>query len=127
MPLDRLQRDLDLGDRVNTLLVQGVGTHFVYESSLRPLTLDDLGLRTRQGPTGDTIVESRAGLITDALADADRRDCQPRSAFASTPVLTYVANAIRIGDREIPYSTVTGDRFRCRSRPATNGPDPLSG
>ncbi len=25
-----------------------------------------------------------------------------------TPVLTYVANAIRIGDREIPYSTVTG-------------------
>ena len=31
--------------------------------------------------------------------------------FASTPVLTYVANAIRIGEREIPYSTVTGDRF----------------
>ncbi len=43
------------------------------------LTLDDLGLRTRRGPTGDTIVESRAGLITDALADADRRNCQSRS------------------------------------------------
>ena len=106
VPLDRLQKDLDLGDRVNTLLVHGVGTI----SLERAITLDDLGLRTREGAPGETIIESRAGLITDAvatqiaeIANSDRR--------STKPVLTYVANAIRIGDREIPYSTVTGIDF----------------
>jgi putative ABC transport system permease protein len=113
--MDRLQRDLDLGDRVNTLLVQGVGTIYrdkgpeaFVKERLRPVvTQDDLGLRTRFSAAGEAIIESRAGLIPDALAEqiAEIANRERRSA---TPVLTYVANAIRIGDREIPYSTVTG-------------------
>ena len=47
VPMERLQRDLDLGDRVNTLLVKGVGDLVdprISEDQLdvRPSTLDDL-------------------------------------------------------------------------------------
>ena len=97
VPLPLLQRDLSLGDRANTVLLSKMepGDHL-------PVTLDDLGLRTRRGPSGITIVESRAGFITDALVSEIEN-----IAIGGQPVLTYVANAIRIDDREIPYSTVT--------------------
>ena len=109
VPISRLQRDLSLGDRANVLLVKGVeegGIDDLVNGDLaNVLTLDDLGLRTRSGPSDETIVESRAGFITDALAerifDIARRDNR-----SSTSVLTYVANVIRIGNREIPYSTI---------------------
>ena len=111
VPMERLQRDLDLGDRVNTLLVKAVGTLAPEESPealarelLAPAaTLDDYALRTRIGPLGETIVESRAGLIVDALADKIEKIAQRDSNLA----LTYVANTIRVGNREVPYSTVT--------------------
>jgi putative ABC transport system permease protein len=99
--MDRLQRDLALGDRVNTLLIAGHGI-----GDFLPLTLDDLGLRTRTGPADQTIVESRAGVITDTLAARIAE-----IASNGQPALTYVANAIRIGDREVPYSTVTAIDF----------------
>ncbi len=113
LPLERLQRDLDLGDRVNTLIVKRAGDHFSdlsIEQLTASITLDDLGIRTREG-TGDTIIESRAGLIVDALATRIA-EIASRDRRSVTPVLTYVANAIRIGDRQIPYSTVTGIDFR---------------
>lgn len=113
VPLARLQRDLALGDRVNTLLVQGVGT-----ISLKPVvTLDDLGLRARANIASETIIESRAGLITDALA-SQIAEIAKRDQRSVAPVLTYVANAIKIGDREIPYSTVTGIDLQPEVSPA---------
>ena len=114
VPLERLQRDLDLGDRVNTLLVKGAGDLFLdlqIQQLTSSITLDDLGIRTRQGTAGETIIESRAGLITDALA-TQIAEIASRDRRSITPVLTYVANAIRIGDREVPYSTVAGIDFR---------------
>jgi putative ABC transport system permease protein len=108
VPLDRLQRDLDLGDRVNALLVNGA----LVAEDLRPvIALDDLGLRTRSGSAGETIVESRAGLITDALA-TQLAEIADRDRRSVVPVLTYVANAIRIRDREVPYSTVGAIDFK---------------
>jgi ABC-type lipoprotein release transport system permease subunit len=111
VPFARLQRDLSLGDRVNTLLAKGAGDLFQADAFVRDhlvpsMTLDDLGLRTRPAPGGVTSIESRAGLIPDAIAEqiAGIANRQQRSPI---PVLTYVANAIRIADREIPYSTVT--------------------
>ena len=108
VPMSRLQRDLTLGDRVNTLLVKGVGDHFPPEDFLANLlksavTLEDLGLRTRPGPENVTVVESRAGYITEPLAAriAEFAKTDP------TEVLTYVANSIRIRDRAIPYSTIS--------------------
>ncbi|MEP6783760.1 MAG: ABC transporter permease, partial [Acidobacteriota bacterium] len=108
VPLERLQKDLDLGPRVNTLLVQGVGT-------IIPLggTLDDLGLRSRIAPSGETIIESRAGVIQDELANQISKIAE-RNHRAVEPVLTYVANAIRIADREVTYSTISAINLRNR-------------
>lgn len=104
VPLARLQRDLSLGDRANALLVKGVGDHFDLPAQLTPaITLDDLGLRTRVGLGGVTVVESRAGLITDRLAEQIAEIAKNDLSRA----LTYVSNSIRIGDREVPYSTIS--------------------
>jgi ABC-type lipoprotein release transport system permease subunit len=106
--LERLQRDLDLGDRVNAMLLSlaGEGGDLVYEVIRPSATLDDYGLRLRKAPDGNTIVESRAGLLTDALATGVRAAAGD-AGLSSEPVLTYVANTIRIGDREVPYSVVS--------------------
>src|SRR5687767_10478646 len=117
VPISRLQRDLSLGDRANALLVKGVGDlvnpeDFRGDELKSAVTLDDLGLRTRQGPGGVTIVESRAGFITDPLADRIAEIAKTEA----TQVLTYVANSIRIGDRAIPYSTIAAvERLDVRS------------
>ena len=111
VPISRLQRDLSLGDRANTLLVKGVGAIFdasdFLENRLKnAVTLDDLGLRMRPGPD-ITVVESRAGFITDPLSDRIAEIAR-HDGRSVTQTLTYVANSIRIGDRAIPYSTVAG-------------------
>ncbi|HEX6215840.1 MAG TPA: FtsX-like permease family protein [Vicinamibacterales bacterium] len=128
VPMSRLQRDLSLGDRVNLLLVKGVGESgiddFVKGNLANAVTLDDLGLRTRSGPTDETIVESRAGFITDALADRIS-DIARRDRRSITPVLTYVANSIRIGDREIPYSTIAAIERAAIANRAIDPPRPL--
>ncbi len=110
VPLSRLQRDLSLGERANALLVKGVGSIFdstdFLGNQLKPAAaLDDLGLRTRTAPGTLTSVESRAGFMTDALA-SHIAGIARRDGRSITPVITYVANTIRIGDRQIPYSTV---------------------
>jgi putative ABC transport system permease protein len=122
VPLERLQRDLDLADRVNMLLIKGAGDNFLASSGISPqafaseqlkpvVTLDDLGLRIRPSPSGEAIIESRAGLITDDLA-RQIGEIAKRDGRSITPVLTYVANTIKIADREIPYSTVTAIDFQ---------------
>ena len=108
VPLDQLQRDLNIGDRVNTLLLkqpEEAGDP-VYELVAPAAQLDDYGLRLRRAPNGNTIVESRAGVLTDALAEGVRAVASD-AGLRSEPVLTYVANSIRAGDREIPYSVVS--------------------
>jgi len=107
VPLDRLQRELDLGDRVNTLLLsRRTGANIIADVIAPAIQLDDLGLRLRATPAGDTIVETRAGLLPDPLADRIMAIAREQQRTAS-PVLTYVANTIRIRDREIPYSVVS--------------------
>ena len=45
-------------------------------------------------------------MISDALADAATRTAQSLG-LRTEPVLSYLANRIRIGTREVPYSVVT--------------------
>jgi putative ABC transport system permease protein len=108
VPMSRLQRDLSLGDRANALLVKGVGeptADRVIADLANAVTLDDVGLSTRQSRDNETVVESRAGFISNALADRVAEIARGQG-HSVTPALTYVANAIRAGDREIPYSTI---------------------
>jgi ABC-type antimicrobial peptide transport system permease subunit len=91
VPLARLQRDLGEPNRVNTILTTrqpDLKQHY---------RLEDLGFRLLDG-----VLNSEGGMIPDTVAAA-AESLKP----GIQPVLTYLANSIRIGDRAIPYSLVT--------------------
>jgi len=113
VPLSRLQQDLAVPGRVNALVAhaaEGAGREAGGRLDAiirRTAELDDLGLTVTVLESRQAVsVESAAGLIDPtradrALAAAAVMGLQPR------PVLTYLANTMRVGAREIPYSVVT--------------------
>jgi hypothetical protein len=117
VPLSRLQEELELSGRVNTLLVDAAESPGADPAALEQLvkseaTLDDLGvtieaLDSQQaiaiGSTGGLLSDSQATAIDAALADAG---VQPQAVF------TYLANTLRRGTREVPYSLVTATDLR---------------
>jgi ABC-type lipoprotein release transport system permease subunit len=113
VPLAQLQAELEVGDRVNTILVSNVGappgeTTTVLERLVRGhASLDDLGLTLRTlDALGVLALGSRAGVLTDPQV-AVGVDAGARAAMGVVPVLTYLANTIRRGEFEVPYSLVT--------------------
>ena len=92
-----MQRDLAQPSRVNTLLVPSA--QFPKEK----VTLDDLGIKIRALPEALS-VETASAVMSDALVAM----VEQAAGAGAEPVFSYVANAIRIGDREVPYSIVTG-------------------
>jgi len=110
----RLARAIDARDRANLLVAGGGADRGATGPSsartnakaalARAVTLADLGLKL--STRGDeVIVESDRLVLDDALAR--RLATSVREAGATpTTVFTYLANRLRIGDREVPYSTV---------------------
>jgi putative ABC transport system permease protein len=113
VPLARIQQDLDLRGRVNTLLVSGGGGDRAapLDALVRArFALEDVGLTTRV--VGDAVaVESAAGLIDAPRVQAIESAVQA-TGIQAQPVLTYLANVMRSGDRTIPYSLVTAIDLR---------------
>ena len=105
VPLARLQRELAQPGKVNTVLV-GPQPHL--ERLLRArYRLEDLGLRLHRLETPDCLsLESDTGTIAHAAAATALSTAKSMGAPAE-PVLSYLANRIRIGRREIPYSLIT--------------------
>jgi putative ABC transport system permease protein len=106
VPLERLQGDLEIRGRVNALLVSDPPRDF--ESRVRAsATIEDVGLRvrSREGPPA-VVLESAAGLLDENQASAAARAIADARA-QGTGIFTYLANTIRAGSREIPYSLVT--------------------
>ena len=112
VPMARLQQDLELGDRVNALLVSekpgGAGSSGHLENLVRlHATLEDLGLKLRVLEAQQVLsLESDGSLIDHArkeAATAAARELQ----MQALPVFTYLANSIRSDTRQIPYSLVT--------------------
>src|SRR6185369_1681853 len=70
--------------------------------------LEDFGLRLRnlEGGRDRFALESDSGIIPDTLAQVALSTAKDRG-YGSEPVLSYLANAIRVGDRVTPYSLVT--------------------
>jgi ABC-type lipoprotein release transport system permease subunit len=98
VPLARLQRDLNLPGKVNTLLLSHAPVDLKQH-----YTLADVGLRVRTLEKPACLsLESDSALIGDAVASATGS-----LGFRIQPILTYLANGIRVGKREIPYSLVT--------------------
>jgi len=100
VPLRRLQRELAEPAHVNTLLL--ASNNFPKDK----VTLGDLGIKIRALANALSI-ESDSAVLSDALVDKVKQ-----VDSSAQPVFSYLANAIRIGGREVPYSLVTaiGDR-----------------
>ena len=113
LPLARLQRELGLGERVNTLLVSAkpesaAGAVSALEKLVRSETqLEDLGLGVRVlDARGVIALEAEGGLLNDAQANA-AVETAIGMGLKPQAVFTYLANTLRSGSREIPYSLVT--------------------
>ncbi|MET0167365.1 MAG: FtsX-like permease family protein, partial [Vicinamibacterales bacterium] len=113
VPLARLQQDLEISGRVNTLLVStGLSPPPDAAGALRALVrrnaqLEDLGysIETLE-PTGVLSIGSAAGLLDEAHAKAATSALEGTGMQAGA-LFTYLANSLRVGDREVPYSLVT--------------------
>ena len=109
--LARLQQDLDVRGSANALLVKTAAplrdpADAVRRALAPAVQLEDLGLKVRTNDSKtESILESRTGLLPEGVWQpaADRA-----ADRGGTPVgvLTYLANSIRAGGREIPYSLI---------------------
>ena len=118
--LTRLQQELDKAGHANTVLLGGslsrrdddaasaASRLAAAETAVREVaSLEDLGLRVRSLPDRQVIaVEADAGIIDDATAAA-AADAADGLGLGVQPVMTYLANELRVGDRVTPYSLVT--------------------
>ena len=123
-PLARIQRDLAVPGRSNTVLVAGTDADRVAAASRSALTLDDLGVTVRPAADGATvIVDAGSGILSEPLETAIRTAGQ-KLGFAPVPVFTYLANVLRKGDREVPYSLIAATdlaRVARRTSPVAPG------
>ena len=118
VPLARLQQDLDIRGRVNTILAalrapqagdadRAGALQTLQETVRQRAALDDVGLRVRPLPDAGAIaIESSAGLLDERQERAAREGIAVASRRAQ-PIYTYLANAMRVGTREVPYSLVS--------------------
>jgi ABC-type lipoprotein release transport system permease subunit len=111
--LDRVQRDLEQAGRVNTLLLAPgqddapVATPAVRDALDASLTAEDVGLQFALRPEfGAVIVESASGLLADPIVSAVRTAAASEGA-AATPILTWLATTMTVGDRTLPYSLIS--------------------
>ena len=111
VPLRRLQRDLDVAGSVNAAVFGSLPDAGRLQAALRDAaTLDDLGVRVGTagtGPDEHVLVESATGMLSPSL-EAAAAEAGTALGLTTIPVFSYLANTIRVGDREVPYSLVTG-------------------
>jgi ABC-type antimicrobial peptide transport system permease subunit len=130
LPLKKLQRNLEQDNKANAILVSQIYPNqeamaqrkilhegFVAGALKEKFTLADLGLKLRVLSDAQAVsLESDSAVLSDALADKAKAAAESLKLI-SEGFLTYLANSIRVGDKEIPYSLVT----------ATNGFWPRNG
>lgn len=113
VPLSRLQQDLSVEERVNALLVSGKNadedaTRAIEQAVRASAQLEDVGVNTKaltsDGPA--LSIGADAGLL-DATRAAAVTKALEGSGWRAQPMFAYLANTLRVGDREIPYSLVT--------------------
>ena len=108
LPLSRLQSDLGQEGSVNTILLSFRSESGDAETRLQETaTLADLGVRLRAlDSEKGYAVESSALMLSDPVVQAVRDEAAERG-LETASILTYLANTLRVGDREVPYSLVT--------------------
>src|SRR5262245_11499363 len=112
VPLARMQQDLDVVGRVNAMLVAARDGATELRPPLEALVrkeaaLEDVALSVKALDAEQVLsVGSSAGVLDEAHASAINAALAARQT-AGQPLFTYLANTMRVGNREIPYSLVT--------------------
>ena len=109
VPIARLQQDLAQPGKVNALLLGAAPEGVAEPATLlkQAFTLEDLGLRLRVLDAQKALhLDTERILIEDYIADTARKVAEEKK-LASSGLLTYLANTIRAGDKQIPYSLAT--------------------
>ncbi|MDE2999725.1 MAG: ABC transporter permease [Gemmatimonadota bacterium] len=118
-----LQEALGLPGRVNMLLVSvdSRGPEDMTQALTRAATLDDLGLSMRVD--ADHISVESTGYLLKPQAAGSVLGLADGLGMPRMAVLTYLANTIRVGNRELPYSTIAAmDAERVGSLRLAGGP-----
>ena len=105
LSLPVLQKALGQRGRVNTLLVSGDPDADVREALSRVVTPDDLGIVIRR-EADYFAIESTQFILKSHIAEI----IQQVSTELNAPhmsILTYLANTTQVGERELPYSTIS--------------------
>ena len=106
LPLARVQRDLAVANRANTILLAGSDADALTSAMQRAVTLEDLGATIAvSGSPQNILVESHSGIMSNPL-EAASSQAGRSLGWRPIPVFTYLANTIRKGDRQIPYSLI---------------------
>ena len=103
VPLEVLQRMLDCPARINAVAI-GAATDDQLQSALQP-TLEDFNIRTSQAKSGILSITAKRLVVPTEIVDEVHR-ALPQTDIQ--PVITYLANTIKAGERQIPYSTISG-------------------
>jgi ABC-type lipoprotein release transport system permease subunit len=115
LSLDWLADQLDQPGRANAILVAGRRADVLaapddekrLQALVRP-SLSDYGIRVEPSRAGPTNITSDRMLLEPGMEKAILRALGDRQV---QPALTYLANTIACGDREIPYSTIAAVNF----------------
>jgi putative ABC transport system permease protein len=114
VPLRRLQQDLELAQKANAILVSDQSApqvndvpRFLDALVKKNARLEDYGLTLRiLDPERGIALEADAGVI-DATRAAAAEQAAKLAGLSAHPVFTYLANTIRSGAKEVPYSLVS--------------------
>jgi putative ABC transport system permease protein len=109
--LKKLQKNLEQDGKANAILLSAKNDRArqTAEAMLKDrFTLADLGLKLRALESQQAVsLESDSAVISDTLADRAKVAAKNLNLTTGS-LLTYLANTIRVGGKEIPYSLVTG-------------------
>src|SRR3954462_7883235 len=120
LPLRQVQRELAIAGRVNTILTVGSNREAIVTATRQTATLEDLGATVAVSDgLFQLIVEGRSGIMSEALAGAAVQ-AATSLGWDAIRVFTYLANTIRKGDRQIPYSLVTATDLNAVSLPGSS-------
>jgi putative ABC transport system permease protein len=111
--LARLQKDIQQPGKVNTILLseksgeQSTKLELIGKILKDTFSLEDLNVKLRVLDEQRGIaLESESSIINDALFES-AQSAAASAKMTVSPVLSYLANSIRTGEREVPYSLVT--------------------
>ena len=135
VPLKRLQRQLEQEDKANVILLSAKTPNANQDAAVTMLKsaykIADLGLKVRPLEQQQSLsLESDAALMDDQLGEKVRA-VAAASKLQTADVLSYLANVMRLGNREVPYSLVSALATRriravvaaeCRAQPTRGHP-----